>query len=206
MRRARRHRQPGPADRLPPAIRPGLHCGKMNDARDLDTVAHFPRPSGRGSIAAIEINSSQVAGSTLRLPPAIRPGLHCGLTAPDRRDRDAGHFPRPSGRGSIAARRPPRRSVAHYPRFPRPSGRGSIAAGPCPAALMPRWRHFPRPSGRGSIAAPVPSRGSWPARCLPPAIRPGLHCGRGSWQRVRSCSAASPGHQAGAPLRQPGAN
>ncbi len=38
--------------RLPPAIRPGLHCGV--EQTDADTY-------------------------DLNLPPAIRPGLHCGI-------------------------------------------------------------------------------------------------------------------------------
>ncbi len=64
---------------LPPAIRPGLHCGSTDKT------------------GAVTLSDE--------LPPAIRPGLHCGVpveivVGPLTRD-----FPRPSGRGSIAAPR-----------------------------------------------------------------------------------------------------
>ena len=159
--------------------------------------AHFPRPSGRGSIAARgrgpcrgrrrqlppAIRPGLHCGGAARsfvdfvggdLPPAIRPGLHCGAAA-NGEDSIYGGFPRPSGRGSIAAttaRTTTRWGVSASPghqagaplrhpsagqssstptHFPRPSGRGSIAAPgfrPKPAGS----RRFPRPSGRVSIA------------------------------------------------------
>ena len=37
---------------LPPAIRPGLHCGSDEDIKRAEELRDFPRPSGRGSIAA----------------------------------------------------------------------------------------------------------------------------------------------------------
>jgi hypothetical protein len=146
---------------LPPAIRPGLHCARPTRIRPapLRPSLHlvFPRPSGRGSIAA---SPGHQAGA-----PAA------AISAPMRTS-----FPRPSGRGSIAAM--PSRSNTRPPGgFPRPSGRGSIAAVRRPAALV-RCPSFPRPSGRGSIAA-LASMPTAPGRLLPPAIRPGLHCGAG---------------------------
>ena len=233
--------------RLPPAIRPGLHCGTAATASGVSGPS-FPRPSGRGSIAAagdavtavgsVGTSPGHQAGAPLRqvrlmvvmwpvlgLPPAIRPGLHCGLGGEvDRtvwaalpspghqagaplRPLDCGGaapdavvFPRPSGRGSIAAIEI-RQEVPVNNAFPRPSGRGSIAAAR-PAGRRAAPRRFPRPSGRGSIAAkcgvggaeshvlaspghqagaPLRRQGAAPrddeAGDLPPAIRPGLHCG-----------------------------
>ena len=160
------------------------------------------------------------------LPPAIRPGLHCGSAPSDKTGITLYGFPRPSGRGSIAAL--PGASAADSTAiFPRPSGRGSIAAGAAYYANR-SVRGFPRPSGRGSIAAwpaapwhPVASAASpghqagAPLRRggaeflghvetrLPPAIRPGLHCGADPDGSRMDRRPASPGHQAGAPLRPP---
>ncbi len=223
MRRHRRGRDDHRDHRLPPAIRPGLHCGNP-----FEWVLKPIKCASPG----------HQAGAPLR-----RRG----------RRRAAGRrsgFPRPSGRGSIAAGIAPPVPEAS-PSFPRPSGRGSIAAGrpryrpPVRSATSPGhqagaplrhrsfgwflfWgRDFPRPSGRGSIAAitscsisaslrPLPpairpglhcgefaapwdtSRGAG----LPPAIRPGLHCGNNFMFDLRVAAAASPGHQAGAPLRR----
>ena len=86
--------------------------------------------------------------------------------------------------------------------FPRPSGRGSIAA----RCDRRPDRHadpaFPRPSGRGSIAAVLTRSNALAAGRLPPAIRPGLHCGAAGGESVAVELGTSPGHQAGAPLRQ----
>ena len=42
-----------PSGALPPAIRPGLHCGGYGFMSLVGfAVISFPRPSGRGSIAA----------------------------------------------------------------------------------------------------------------------------------------------------------
>ena len=216
---------------LPPAIRPGLHCGGARH-RPMRTAHHpspghqagaplrphrspsghhgcgtsspghqagaplrhgvrpslrdqsvtFPRPSGRGSIAACLPPDSVVrwpcaspghqAGAPLRpgqraqrrshghhLPPAIRPGLHCG--------EKRGHGRRPA--------RPPRLPPAIRP--------GLHCGGPV-AHFDRAKRYFPRPSGRGSIAATRPRRGAGGSGRLPPAIRPGLHCGRGCAVRL----------------------
>ena len=134
---------------LPPAIRPGLHCGFSCFVAEPVANVVFPRPSGRGSIAAS------------RSSP----------TAPSARS-----FPRPSGRGSIAARwRCGRGGCATWP------SPGHQAGAPLRPKLGEKVRQlsglFPRPSGRGSIAA--------------------LPAGWRSWYIRRP----SPGHQAGAPLR-----
>ena len=166
-------RRPARPPRLPPAIRPGLHCGGPVAHFD-HAKRYFPRPSGRGSIAATRPRRG--AGGSGRLPPAIRPGLHCGN---DRRQcrRHAGRdFPRPSGRGSIAASGTEPHGRAGRS-FPRPSGRGSIAAAVLSTEHGPSTSSFPRPSGRGSIAAQSSTVDAHVAACLPPAIRPGLHCG-----------------------------
>ena len=116
-----------PSGALPPAIRPGLHCGiacadvSVRDhiaspghqagaplrrpqlVEPCDVGADFPRPSGRGSIAAPPVRSTATPGTYL--PPAIRPGLHCGWLDPAPLIEEARDFPRPSGRGSIAAPR-----------------------------------------------------------------------------------------------------
>jgi hypothetical protein len=161
-----------------------------------DSVQSFPRPSGRGSIAA----PLATAGAAAYLPPAIRPGLHC------RRLRcRAGHGLPPAIRPGLHCgvdMRARARRRHQGCRFPRPSGRGSIAADSsyaddsCTASewtstgtTCPGELNFPRPSGRGSIAAIRRMRSGrasrWPSpglHCsvddfLPPAIRPGLHCG-----------------------------
>ena len=113
--------------RLPPAIRPGLHCGASLIASASYSSRSFPRPSGRGSIAAGQAYTLRQVGANLppairpglhcgprlgveeltneHLPPAIRPGLHCGRRCLDRSRNISPYFPRPSGRGSIAASR-----------------------------------------------------------------------------------------------------
>ena len=271
----RRLAAPGPTTvrpGLPPAIRPGLHCGVLDHVRcqigHLASPGHqagaplrprhrpgarhlrahfFPRPSGRGSIAAL-CDRGAVAPCCATFP---RPSGRGSIAAPHRGTRAAAlaDFPRPSGRGSIAApswRFPPRstrtlppaiRPGLHcgYERnldiggklvdFPRPSGRGSIAASAAVRSSISACI-FPRPSGRGSIAAHTaalpsteagrPSPGHQagaPLRLaglerlhvqgepLPPAIRPGLHCGGGMNETTETQWASSPGHQAGAPLR-----
>ena len=137
------------------------------------------------------------------MAPLTSPGHQAGAPlrrgSVDPRPHRQHSFPRPSGRGSIAATRPRLRG-AHEEDFPRPSGRGSIAA--------PRGRRtaagcgtFPRPSGRGSIAARCRAERPTHRRGLPPAIRPGLHCGTLPGRATNAQTGTSPGHQAGAPLR-----
>ena len=93
---------------------------------------------------------------TLWLPPAIRPGLHCGST---------------------------RRASTTTARAFDPASPGHQAGAPL----------------RRDDVAPCPmERGG-----LPPAIRPGLHCGRSPTGCSRVHQRPSPGHQAGAPLRPP---
>jgi len=134
----------------------------------------FPRPSGRGSIAATSSPSFMVMACAL--PPAIRPGLHCGDGPPGTPATD--HTTSPGHQAGA----PLRLEVADLAgvvavSFPRPSGRGSIAAVRRGVLLISSAVTFPRPSGRGSIAAPR--------------------------RTARTAStAASPGHQAGAPLRR----
>ena len=263
----------GSAALLPPAIRPGLHCGRgpvglgitggcrpspghqagaplrrSLVVRLASGVWFFPRPSGRGSIAACWSGCSRPG--TRRLPPAIRPGLHCGDQIVNGDDDGEISFPRPSGRGSIAAigcarphhsatrtspghqagaplRRPGSRKVSNRsPGFPRPSGRGSIAATPpagrstssgplLPPAIRPglhcgavrSWRRgavlrdLPPAIRPGLHCGAAPWDTSRGAGRLPPAIRPGLHCGPELEIPAKIDTDASPGHQAGAPLR-----
>ena len=211
---------------LPPAIRPGLHCGNVvavlhghglrtspghqagaplrrRAARHTGDGPHnFPRPSGRGSIAAR--GRGPCRGRRRQLPPAIRPGLHCGRSTSASRCPLSPSFPRPSGRGSIAAA-------------------GSSGTSPPRRALPPAIR--PGLHCGGAARSFVDFVGG----DLPPAIRPGLHCGaaangedsiyggfprpsgRGSIAATTARTttrwgvSASPGHQAGAPLRHPSA-
>ena len=193
MRRSERSER-----RLPPAIRPGLHCGSAglpsSSSRSPASPGHqagaplrprhpervdpedgcFPRPSGRGSIAAE--HEQRLASGARRLPPAIRPGLHCGADGPLPFHCNGGTFPRPSGRGSIAA------WVRAW------AGSSWVAASPGHQA-----------------GAPLRPLTGWGFRLeglqLPPAIRPGLHCGDPVWNADRLMRLPSPGHQAGAPLR-----
>ena len=184
--------------------------------------ASFPRPSGRGSIAAMR--NGVVSQRPPLLPPAIRPGLHCGKDIIQATKAGAGAFPRPSGQGSIAARTSSRQRRQEQEPSP-----GHQAGAPLrrvgPVGVHPRRELFPRPSGRGSIAAPTSSTttrrgiglplairpglhcGSFALVIelqlvrLPPAIRPGLHCGYFPELTDNGTPPPSPGHQAGAPLR-----
>ena len=140
--------------RTPSASSPGHQAGaplRHQRLRRRPTPAPiFPRPSGRGSIAACARCGACRRGC--RLPPAIRPGLHCGV------DPYLPGFER--WRGLPPAIRP-----------------GLHCGGPRSVGVEDLPGFFPRPSGRGSIAAFQPSWSSRRGGQLPPAIRPGLHCG-----------------------------
>ena len=87
---------------LPPAIRPGLHCGycPFQSPRSWAELPPAIRPG-------LHCGSHDVAWATnlgSLLPPAIRPGLHCGCPVRTFAIVLRRYFPRPSGRGSIAAR------------------------------------------------------------------------------------------------------
>ena len=115
--------------------------------------AHFPRPSGRGSIAATGRPAHR--RRTTQLPPAIRPGLHCG-------------------------------------------SRSRTLPGSSPSASPGHQAGAPLRQVDERVTLPVEP-------FLPPAIRPGLHCGGGIFGNLTATASASPGHQAGAPLRRCGA-
>ena len=137
--------------------------------------AHFPRPSGRGSIAATGRPAHR--RRTTQLPPAIRPGLHCGDIVQGTRTPTLRGFPRPSGRGSIAAS-----STSSAWASPQSSSPGHQAGAPLRPSTSRRCPATPhdlppaiRPGlhcGDGDAADRL---GTWDP--LPPAIRPGLHCG-----------------------------
>ena len=164
-------------------------------------VVGFPRPSGRGSIAAFPSaaphrsrarpspghqagaplrpgSACQLGLSSLFLPPAIRPGLHCGHPSPpvagNLMNTSPGHQA-----GAPLRRLLPERLQLGTSRLP-PAIRPGLHCGKWKlAGEIGPIRSFPRPSGRGSIAAPGRPPGPlrpWPL--LPPAIRPGLHCGQ----------------------------
>ncbi len=222
--------------------RPGVERGQVD-------AAAFPRPSGRGSIAAPSCRCG--APPTSPLPPAIRPGLHCGGAVAHRGGLHCLLPPaiRPGLHCGDGSRR---HQALRYTAFPRPSGRGSIAASPRPTGPGSP----PPPSPGHQAGAPLRQLGGVPNDVdlhlaspghqagaplrrwdpagerryrlrLPPAIRPGLHCGvllgpalfqvclgfprpsgRGSIAAATIAEnpspnrATSPGHQAGAPLRQ----
>ncbi len=111
--------------------------------------------------------------------PAIRPGLRCGAMAGRTLSNPEGLPPRPSGRGSVAARTP-------HPWRPSPH--------PSPH----------RPSGRGSVAARTSrSRECWRCSMALPGHQAGAPLRPRSRHRRESSATPLPGHQAGAPLRPP---
>ena len=149
LRRARRDRRWPTHARLPPAIRPGLHCGPTmrRSPVALATLPPAIRPGlhcGPTALVVTAIRSEaspgHQAGAPLRhsccvgdrlpgcaLPPAIRPGLHCGTK--HARLRGARRVLPPAIRPGLHCGQAGRQvaSVDEL-RFPRPSGRGSIAA------------------------------------------------------------------------------
>ncbi len=182
---------------------PGHQAGaplRLNDPSSvLGACCPFPRPSGRGSIAAARPATDETsgfstspghqAGAPLRrrgrrrgtsrrrgLPPAIRPGLHCGDAGSQGWQRALYGFPRPSGRGSIAARSRMAARWGAVP-FPRPSGRGSIAAAGRRRHIMPAISTSPGHQAGAPLRRVSPSLRRQRSLRLPPAIRPGLHCG-----------------------------
>ena len=149
---------------LPPAIRPGLHCGELERLSFDRWGSNFPRPSGRGSIAATGRRRS--AATRCVLPPAIRPGLHCGHPHTPRRKHD--HDTSPGHQAGAPLRR--LAGVVHGCARHR-SSPGHQAGAPL--------RHI----GERHIL----NHGCG----LPPAIRPGLHCGR--WTAPWRCSSCTVG-------------
>ena len=143
----------------------------------------YPRPKGRGSIAAPSPASPPCSTwATIHGRKAVAP-----LRQDHGQERSTGDvvpYPRPKGRGSL---RPPQDGntlddVRHYP---RPKGRGSIAA----TALCPgRARSGSAIHGRKAVAplrrsSPKPSAEPSPA-LLSTAERPWLHCGVDAQGRV----------------------
>ena len=133
--RPRDGRQPHRVWHLPPAIRPGLHCGLLFWVSLLLGIVSFPRPSGRGSIAASSSPDSPESGP--ELPPAIRPGLHCGPERHAVRTRSDSPLPPAIRPGLHCGVTVPTLARSLRTIFPRPSGRGSIAA---PTSRRPRSR------------------------------------------------------------------
>ena len=160
-------------DQLSPAIRPGLRCGGAGRVEHGDPETVSPRPSGRGSVAAaVLLHAAGVLTSTLpghqagaplrqpgsagrhtrtvQLSPAIRPGLRCGQVVPPQIPTIDGS-PRPSGRGSVAAKRPCP-AVTRW--NPLPGHQAGAPLRPwCDDRLGSAHGDSPRPSGRGSVAA-----------------------------------------------------
>ena len=160
---------------LPPAIRPGLHCGFP-----AVVVVSSGWPASPGHQAGAPLRRREGRGPGVKragLPPAIRPGLHCGGAShggyPGALVASPGHQAGAPLRLAHVVEH-----VGEGVDFPRPSGRGSIAASTHIFQVSNGGAVFPRPSGRGSIAA---VRAAWASRIF---------------------LASSPGHQAGAPLRQ----
>ena len=188
-----------PGSRLPPAIRPGLHCGAVADVEGRAVAAGFPRPSGRGSIAATparKVGSVRCTASPGHQAGApLRPGLvwrRGGVQSPSPGHQAGAPLRR---LGGVATSCP----LFQLPPAIRPGlhcGGSALRCGDSGVC------GFPRPSGRGSIAASSAALSSEHQSELPPAIRPGLHCGEVRPERCAMCRGTSPGHQAGAPLRQ----
>ncbi len=133
---------------------PGHQAGAPLRRQRAETVIlghlNFPRPSGRGSIAASRGPSTPDRGRR-GLPPAIRPG---SIAAVSTIGRDlVAAFPRPSGRGSIAAWRRQQSESTTRSRLP-PAIRPGLHCGDARRFIVGKCLNFfPRPSGRGSIAA-----------------------------------------------------
>ena len=159
---------------LPPAIRPGLHCGHVSYGGAVGCRSAFPRTSGRGSIAATSSPSFMVMACAL--PPAIRPGLHCGAAALGGDAMTAGASPGHQA-GAPLRRRAARHTGDGPHNFPRPSGRGSIAATSCRAPGPRRCAASPGHQAGAPLRRRLPALHGHRHSHLPPAIRPGLHCG-----------------------------
>ena len=148
------------------------------------------------------LDVQQHVGDVARLPQAIRPG------APLRHPVDV------------------RRSVARYPASPGHQAGAPLRlvrlvdrmtvfrASPGHQAGAPLRRHSQRLAHNGRLPSPGHQAGAPLRRAgcvagdkgaghgLPPAIRPGLHCGVLAMALLSACASTSPGHQAGAPLRR----
>ena len=156
---------------LSTASRPWPHCGSVEarqlvPERVLSTASRpWPHCGMYGQVAGRDDPS---------LSTASRPWPHCGHDAPGGLAMSLS-FPRPQGRGPIAAAgaRAARRPVRP---FPRPQGRGPIAA----FRLVPtsyQAKPFPRPQGRGPIAAGHDHAPAQTELSLSTASRPWPHCG-----------------------------
>ena len=209
---------------LPPAIRPGLHCGRINMPTGVSSWAWLPpaiRPGLHCGVA--------VAGWPLEpdvsLPPAIRPGLHCGTNIVA--GNNAASYPSPGHQAGAPLRLPvsacldvlaPRSSPGHQAGAPlrllpvpvtEVVGRASPGHQAGAPLRQPRCRMgdelgvAPSPGHQAGapLRLPRPHVRDRPAQVLPPAIRPGLHCGPGVGIVAPDSCVTSPGHQAGAPLR-----
>ena len=172
----------------------------MPPSFDPNPFSFYPRPSGRGSIAAPTTTTAPDSGA--HLPPAIRPGLHCGLrtlwSMSARVSTSPGHQagaplrrrPISSRFRTVARSSPGHQAGAPLRRSAQRGRRGSSWL--LPPAIRPGLH-----CGNAESDGMLGHEGR-----LPPAIRPGLHCGVPAVVVVSSGWPASPGHQAGAPLRR----
>ena len=183
-----------------PAIRPGLRCGPtyQRDGRRLWTSL----PGHQAGAPLRQLGLDAVGGLGDLPSPAIRPGLRCGTGKIEANAIELGIPPRPSGRGSVAARSQRRAPLGPGSSLPGHqagaplrhdvrSCRCGLFAVPLPghqagAPLRLQHGHHifrrdggpPRPSGRGSVAAFAAIRCTTEHEPPSPAIRPGLRCGQ----------------------------
>ncbi len=163
-----------PSGALPPAIRPGLHCGGWT----VGGATTCP-PSSPGHQAGAPLRPSATTSGRMarrRLPPAIRPGLHCGSTCTTSTPSQDGGLPPAIRPGLHCGTGTP--AVLETLRAPSP---GHQAGAPLRLSCHPKQFTGATASPGHQAGAPLRPGAVEPDQLLhdglPPAIRPGLHCG-----------------------------
>ena len=184
MRRAGRLRAAGPVGCPSPAIRPGLRCGSTS-WRCLSSRGIPPRPSGRGSVAALRRvrRHGNIGGPS----PAIRPGLRCGDTIAPNYEGPAP--PLPGHQAGAPLRRDDAPAAVAADCCPSPAIRPGLRCGVIPVLVRLAFCTSLPGHQAGAPLRRRPRAGDDQRRRSPsPAIRPGLRCGDGDrFDRLKEC-------------------